>query len=266
MIEMIFAQAETARALCRKLYRYFVYYAIDAAVEKNVIQPMADLLKANEFSVKPVIAALLKSAHFHDALNMGCVIKNPIDHVAGAYRQLAVPFPDGVDPVKQYAFWNTLYSETSRMQMEVGNPPNVAGWSAYYQEPVFYELWINSDTLPRRVQLTDKLIGSKGFTYGLDKTVAIVDVMALAKATSKPGTVATLIAELADLHFPITVTDVQLKYLKDTMLAGLPDYEWTVEWDEHIAAPDDVKLRAPLETRLRALLRAMMQMAEYQLC
>ena len=30
------------------------------------------------------------------------------------------------------------------MQQDIGDPPNVAGWPAYYQVPMFYEIWINS--------------------------------------------------------------------------------------------------------------------------
>lgn len=266
LMAMIFAQAETARYLCRKLYRFFVYYAIDAAAETNIIAPLADMLVKNGYEVKPVLAALFKSAHFHDALNIGCHIKNPLDHVVGLFRQLGASGPDGADPVKQYAYWAVLTGEAARMQMEIGNPPNVAGWPAYYQNPVFYELWINSDTLPRRVQLTDRMASAKGYTYGADKSISLVDVVALAQTTSKPGTISVLIPELADFLFPIVITDVQLAYLQNVMLSGLPDYEWAAEWDPFAAAPTDAKLRAPVENRLRALLQAMMDMAEYQLC
>ncbi len=269
LINMIFGQAETARYLCRKLYRYFVYYAIDAATEQNIIGPMAEMLKVNGFVVKPVVAALLKSAHFHDALNIGCAIKNPLDLVVGLFRQWNVSQPLTTNFQEHYAFSNVLVQECARMQMEIGNPPNVAGWPAYYQNPVFYELWINSDTLPRRVQLSDKLTLVNGYGYkgyAGNQLYATLDVIILAQNTSKPGTVANLISDLADFCYPIALTDLQLKYLKDTMMGGLPDYEWGVEWDDFIAAPTDTKLRSPVENRLRGLLRAMMQLAEYQLC
>ncbi len=266
LIAMIFAQAETARYFCRKLYRYFVYYAIDATVEANVIAPLADQLVKAGFEVKPVLATLFKSAHFHDAANMGCQIKTPVDVVAGTLRQLAIPLPDGSDPVKQYALMALMVGEAARMQQEIGNPPNVAGWSAYYQNPVFYEVWINSDTLPRRVQFTDKLASAKGYGYYTDKSFLSADVLALANATSKPGTVDALVSDLAAILYPITLTDVQIKYLKDVMLAGVPEYEWGVEWDDYAAAPTDPLKIKPVETRLRALFGAMMQMAEFQLC
>ena len=266
LVDLIFAQAETAKYFIRKLYRWFVYYEIDAAVEANIIVPLADQFAKGGFEVKPVLATLFKSAHFQDALNIGCHIKSPLDVVAGSIRSLGIPLPDGADPLKQYALMQALVGEASRMQQELGNPPNVAGWPAYYQHPVYYEVWINSDTLPRRVQYTDKLAAAKGYGYYTDKSFLAADVLALAKATSKPGTAETIVLEWSALLFPITPTDVQVKYMKDVLLAGLPDYEWGVEWDDYIAAPTDAAKIKPVETRLRALLTAMMQMAEYQLC
>jgi hypothetical protein len=74
------------------------------------------------------------------------------------------------------------------------------------------------------------------------------------------------VTELAERFYPITLTDVQIKYLKNVMLNGLPDYEWGVEWDDYMAAPADAGKVKAVETLLRALLTEMMQMAEYQLC
>jgi hypothetical protein len=159
-----------------------------------------------------------------------------------------------------------LVGEASRMQMEPGNPPNVAGWPAFYQIPVFYEAWINSDTLPRRMQYADKLAAARGYGYYTDKSFLSADVLGLAKAVSEPGKAETIVAEWAELFFPITLTDNQLKYLKDTLLNGLPDYEWGAEWDDYIAAPTDAAKIKPVETRLRALLTAISEMAEFQLC
>jgi uncharacterized protein (DUF1800 family) len=266
LLDMIFSQIETSRYLVRKLYRFFVYYVIDAETEKNIILPLADEFQKNGFKVKPILATLFKSAHFHDPLNQGCSIKNPLDLVVGTFRQLEASRPEGTDPVNTSALWSVFVTETSRMQMEIGEPPNVAGWPAYYQTPVFYELWINSDTLPRRVQFTDRIITTKGYTFGGGKFSTIIDVIALAKQTTNPGTVADLVSDLSARLFPITLTKVQLKYLKDVMMAGLPDYEWTAEWNDFLAAPTDVKLRSAVEIRLRALFKAMLQLAEYQLC
>ena len=264
LITLIFAQAETARYICRKLYRWFVYYAIDAATEKNVIEPMADLLRKSNWDVKPVVALLLKSAHFHDALNLGCFIKTPLDLVVGTLRTLGAVLPDATDVVKQYAMWKGIEAQSAAMLMELTMPPNVAGWPAYYQDPMFYQTWISSDTLPRRVQFTDKCVATKGFQVGAQ--YAASDVVAFAKRMAKPGELVPFLTELSDLLFPIPLTAKQIEYLQGILLDGAPMYEWGDEWGAHVDAPDDKAKRAVVETRLRALLRSMMAMAEYQLC
>lgn len=264
LVNLIFAQAETARFICRKIYRFFVYYAIDADTETNVIAPMADLLGKGGFEIKPVLAALFKSAHFHHALNQGCGIKTPIDLVAGSARLLQTPLPDAADVVKQYAVWKALQIEAADMQLELCMPPNVAGWPAYYQDPVFYEAWISSDTLPKRVQFTDKLGSAQGYKAG--QNAVVCDVTALARRSGDPSKVDVLVGDLAALFFPVAVTAKQTTYLQDILLSGLPDYEWTAAWSAFDANPADANSRAAVETRLRALIQAMMEMAEFQLC
>jgi len=262
LLTMIFNQPETARALCRKLYRWFVYYLIDDVVETNVIEPMANILRTNNYEIKPALQALLKSAHFYDPINIGCIIKNPIDHVVGMCRQLNVVFPPSSDVVTQYNHWNYIRTQASNMQLNVGDPPNVAGWPSYYQIPQFYELWLNSDTLPKRNQFTDTLVTTgrraSGFTI-------IIDPIAFADHVSDPSDPNILIDEFSQILFPIPITANQKAFLKETLIPGLPDYEWTVEWTDYKANPTDQMKLTAVKTKVQALVKFMMDMAEYQL-
>lgn len=265
LVDLIFAQPDTARFLCRKLYRWFVYYVIDATTEQNVIEPMAQLLLSNNYEVAPVLRALLGSQHFFDSVNMGCLIKSPLDFTLTAGRQLQVAFPTSANLTGQYAIWDYLNTLTNLQQQVIGDPPNVAGWAAYWQTPQYYELWINAVTLPRRNQLTDSLISTNGITRnGITLRIdAVALVQSLPAATAAEANL--LIAELARLLFPISLTANQLTALNDVLLPGLPDFEWTVEWQEFLAAPTNTAKRAAVETKLRALLRTMMGLAEYHL-
>ena len=265
LIALIFAQQETAKFLCRKLYRWFVYYVIDATTEAEVIQPLAQLLVANNYNVAPVLRALLSSEHFYDAVNMGCVIKSPLDFTVGTCRQLQMVFPAASNLTAQYGMWDYLNSVTNVQQQYLGDPPNVAGWPAYWQTPQYYEMWINAVTLPRRNQLTDLFISTNGYTRnGANIKINAIDlVLSLPPATAADPNL--LIAELAQLLLPITLTANQLTYLNDTLLPGLPDFEWTVEWQQYLAAPTNTARRAAVETKLRSLLRTMMGLAEYHL-
>ncbi|HYQ85806.1 MAG TPA: DUF1800 domain-containing protein [Bacteroidota bacterium] len=262
LLNMIFAQNETAKFICRKLYRWFVYYLIDSTVEANVIVPMADMLRANSYEIKPVLQALFKSAHFYDPVNAGCVIKNPVEFAVGVCRELSVAFPDSSNLAAQYSQWNYLRTQAANMQQELCEPPNVAGWSAFYQIPQFYELWINSDTLPKRNQLTDTLINTGHVASG---TTIIIDPIAFANSVSNPGDPNILINEFSQVLFPIAITDNQKAFLKETLIPGLPDYEWTTEWNDYKIDPTNPAKLNAVKTKLKALIKFMMDMPEYQL-
>ena len=265
LVNLIFQQAETARFLVRKLYRWFVYYLIDAQVETDIIQPLATLLIQNSFDIVPVLRALLGSQHFFDALNVGCLIKSPLDFTVGLLRQMEAVFPTAASNlVVQYGMWDYLNGVSYVMQQTLGDPPNVAGWAAYYQTPQFHELWINAVTLPRRNQVTDLFISS-GYTRSGVKLV--IDPVALAQ--SLPAATASdcnlLIDEFVRLMVPITLTANQVAFLKSALLPGLPDFEWTVEWQAYLAAPTSTTKKAAVTTKLQAMLRALMGLAEYHL-
>lgn len=261
LLDMIFAQPETARYICRKLYRFFVYYVIDETTEANVIEPMAELLRTNNYEIKPVLKALFSSAHFYDPINTGCMIKNPLEHTAGLCRQYDVVFPTAM--VDKYKMWLIVYYYISNLQLVLGDPPNVAGWSAYYQAPLYHETWINSDTITFRNQISDAMI----YTYGIqfEGSKINIDPVAFAEKVSDPADVTKLINEFASTLFPLPLSDAQKAYLKESLIPGLPDYEWQVEWNDYKANPTEENKEA-VAARLRNLLKFMMSMAEYHLC
>ncbi len=262
LLTMIFNQEETAKNICRAIYRWFVYYVIDESAESAVIAPLASTLRSNNFDIRAVLRQLLNSAHFFDAANVGCMIKSPLDLAVGTCRLFSIAFPTAADVVNQYALWNVIRSQSANMQMDPGDPPNVAGWPEYYQNPQFYELWINSDTLPRRNQMTDTLIGSG---YSRNGVKIVIDPIAFAKQVSAPSDPTVLVNEFAQWLFPIPLTDNQKAFLKETLLPGLPDYEWTIEWNTYTADPTNTTKLSAVKTKLAALLKFMMDMPEYQL-
>ncbi len=263
LINLIFAQAETARFLVRKLYRWFVYYLIDEQTESGVIGPLAQLLVQSNYEVGPVLRRLFGSEHFFDAATVGCRIKSPLDFTVGLVRQMQVAYPPASNLVAQYSHWEYLYGVATVQQQTLGDPPNVAGWAAYYQVPQFHELWINAVTLPRRNQATDLFIGT-GISRG--GVVAKIDPVALVLALP-PATAADpnlVIAEFVQLMVPIDLTATQLAFLKNALIPGLPDFEWTNEWTSYVATPTAAK-KVTVATKLQAMLRSLMGLAEYHL-
>jgi uncharacterized protein (DUF1800 family) len=261
MLDMIFAQPETARFIVRKLYRWFVYYIIDSATETNVIEPLASTLRANNYDVLPVLQILLKSAHFYDPVNVGCVIKNPVDHVLALCRQFGLPFSVSDIPT-EYALWTSLVNQAATLQQSIGDPPDVSGWHAYYQEPQYYELWINSDTLPKRNTWSARMLSS-GVSSG--STRVMIDTIAYVNTLSDPTNPNVIISETAQYLLPIPLTAGQITFLKGVLLPGLPDYEWTTEWVIYLSDPTNTTKLNAVTSKLKALLAFIMQMPEFQL-
>ncbi len=260
MLDMIFAQPDTAKYLCRKLYRWFVYYVIDDAAEANVIVPMANILRQNNYDVLPALRALLSSAHFYDPLNIGCMIKSPLEFAVGIPRIFNLPYP--ADVATRYKVYSYIATQAAAMQQDIADPPAVAGWPAYYQIPQYYELWINSDTLPRRATLSNLLVKSgystSGFKYG-------ADLLTFTANLSDPTNVDTLIDESARLIFAVTLTSAQRQFLKQTLIPGLPDYEWGLEWGSYIADPGNATKKNAVLSKLQTLYAFMLSMPEFQL-
>lgn len=263
LIDMIFSKIETAKFICRKLYRWFVYYTIDAQVEQDIIDPLASLLVNSNFEIKPVLETLFKSEHFFDTLNQGCIIKNPMDYTISLVRQFEVEIPDpATDLEGQYRVWQLVAEIGAVQQMYVLNPPSVAGWPAYYQEPLFHEGWITSATLGTRSDYAKAMVYTG---LGNRRGGMIIDPIAFLGVVSDPSDPNVLIGEWSKLLFPQPLLQSQLDFFKEALIPGLPDYEWTIEYSDFLLNPNDQLLRDAIIAKLRALLVTMLSMAEYHL-
>lgn len=262
LIDMIFAQTETAKFFCRKLYRWFVYYDIDSTVEQNVIAPLADVMRTNDYEVLPVLDKLFRSAHFFDDNNIGCFIKSPMDLVAGALRQFEIPFPS-LTTSAYYGPYNNARASAAGMQMNLLDPPDVAGWKPYYQTPDFYEIWINTVTLPLRGQFTDSL-----FTGVANNRSITMDRIAYAATMTDAQDPFKLIDDLAEDLFPFPLTSNQKDYLLYNAM-GLhqqDEYEWRVIWNAYNSPGGNTQQnKTSLLNKLDPLLKFMFRMAEFQL-
>lgn len=263
LIEMIFEQKETARNIVRRLYRWFVYYSIDDSIEEQIIEPLADLLYASNYDIKPVLISLLSSEHFFDEGFMGCLIKSPLEFVVSSARQTSLIFPDGTQVVAQYYMWYYLVYIASLQDMFLSDPPNVAGWPAYYLDPLFNQIWINSSSLSYRSSFIDRITSSTG--YSSSGAVLKVDLVGLAEKTSSPSDINVLVSELWDRFCPKPIETDQSVMLKSVIIPGLPDFEWSVEWNKYKSDPQNSNQRNLIETKLRNAIRKMLKLAHFQL-
>jgi uncharacterized protein (DUF1800 family) len=265
LVNMIFEKSTAvSRYIVKKLYRYFVYYKIDAATEANIIIPLAQIFVSNNWEIKPVLSALLKSEHFFDVLNQGCFIKSPVDLVVSACREFGVVFPASTDYVNAYNMFGYIQNFAALLQQNIGDPPDVAGWKAFYQEPQFHEIWINTDTYPRRNLFTDTLITSG---YARNGQKIIIDPIAFTKKLSNPSDPNAVINDALKILYRINLSVTTKAALKKQILLNNldQDYYWTNAWTAYISNPTNTNYQV-VYVRLKDLYKYFMNLAEYQLC
>ncbi len=262
LLDMILKNVETPRYICRKLYRWFINSDITADVETNFIQPLADLFRKANFEIKPLMTAMLQSQHFFDAGLRGAVIKSPTDLVVGTLRFWGVQAPDPTQNITNYyQVGNYINARVKEQQQDLLNPPNVFGWTAFYQTG-YYQQWINSTTLGLRGNFSDML------TTGAQKLAgkAVVDPLTYAKTTSDPTDPAKLVNDITAQLLSISLDQAQKDFLTDTVLLNsIPRYEWTGEWNDYIKSHNDAAKKQAVQLKLTALLQYIFRMAEYQI-
>ena len=224
LVNMIFETQEAARFFVRKIYRFFVYYEIDAATETTVIEPLAAILRNNNYEVKPMLEALFKSEHFYDTINQACHIKSPLDILVGTLREFNVPFPAYTDYAAGYPLFFSIYNNAAAMQLDLFQPPDVNGYPAFVQGPMHYELWVNSNSLPRRADYTDALVKDE-----------VVDVKAFAGYASDPANPDTLINDVTTLLLRYPLSDASRSFIKTTFLLNntTDNAIWTNAWNSN---------------------------------
>jgi hypothetical protein len=261
---MLFAHQEAARFVCRKIYRFFVYHNIDAQTEQYVIEPLAQIFRNNNYEILPVLDVLFKSEHFFDQLNRGAIIKSPMDHIVGFLRQTGANLPANPDVRDAFIISYTVNSFMTVLLQFIGDPPNVAGWQAYYEKPVLDKIWVNSSTLPKRGQFAQYLLFA-GLT-GPNNTKVAVDALGFAASLSNPSDPVALVKDTVELLFGLPVSQTVQNSLKAILLSSLPsDYYWTLAWTYYIANPNDTVAKGEVENRLKFMLNSVFQMEEYQL-
>ncbi|HSH65419.1 MAG TPA: DUF1800 family protein, partial [Bacteroidia bacterium] len=195
----------------------------------------------------------------------GCVIKSPIDFTIGLCREHAVIFPDSqTNYVEAYSLWTLIYAIARDMNQELGNPPNVAGWPAYYQEPQYHELWINSDTLPKRNKFSDNMIAN-GYTRNGKKIV--IDPIAFVSLLSDPADPNMLINDSLALLYMIDVSQATKDYLKKQILLSgqTNDAYWSTAWTTYLNDTSNTANKNIVLSRLKPLFKYIMDLSEYQL-
>lgn len=267
LVDMIFTRDEVSEFICRKLYRFFVYHTIDATTEHEVIKPLAVLFRKKNYEIAPVLEELFLSKHFFDPGNYGSMIKSPVDLTVGLCREFDLRFPGVDDCEEQYGLWEQVRNQAAGLQQNIGDPPNVAGWQAYYQEPEYDKLWISSDTLPKRNRFTDRMAG---YGFARNGRKVVIDPVAFAASLPHPEDPDRLIADSVQALYSVSLSPEELQSMKTgILLSGLvgmaSDHYWTNAWTALQDKPEDMANRHAVTNKLKTLYRHLMELPEYQL-
>jgi uncharacterized protein (DUF1800 family) len=279
LVSMIFDQEETARNICRKIYRFYVYHNITDDIENNIITEMVSTFLANDYKIEPVIKELLSSNHFYDNSSetpaddvVGGLIKSPLDLVAGTLLFFEHQLPDYISSAdKFYKQTEGIFESMSAQGMEFMNPFDVAGYEAYYQFPIWNRSWISPNMLGYRY----KFIFDTMSVAMMNEEMVQIDLL---EFFSKNFSVTApepekLIRELATYILPLheentELTTPRLNYFKSQFFklgTGLPQGPlafWQFSWANKNtieASKEDSR------GMLQDLVNAMLQTPEYQL-
>lgn len=260
LINMILQSPEVAKYICRCLYTWFIYYVIDDAAEANVITPLADLFRSSNYEIAPVLKKLLLSDHFFDPINRGCIIKSPVDMYVSFLREFKVTLASSPLDI-QYAHWKYFSDRCAAEAQNIGDPPNVAGWPAYYQSPKFYEMWMTASTIQTKARNLSNLTKA-GITVNGIKLKA--DSIAFNKLFSNPEDPNSVVSNFIKYLLPQDLSQSQKDYMKSILLSNqVTDSYWTNAWNAYISNPSDTSAMGIVQTRLDTLINYITSLEEY---
>jgi uncharacterized protein (DUF1800 family) len=269
LIDMIFDQPETARFICRKLYRFFVYYDISEEIEQDIIEPLAQAFSDSNYNLQSVLTLLFSSQHFFDEDNSqttdditGAMIKSPVDLFVHIFRFFEIGMPS--DPYKNYheSYRNIIFNYIAIMGMVMYIPPDVAGYPAYFQGPSFHRNWITPTNLAFRYWLVYPLLqGVKNASQELLFQLDILSWIENAQNISDPSNPEVLIDELTSY---LLATELELErqtFFMNVLTDNYPPYYWTQEWSNYQQGGTDEIVKYQLSKLMIALVNS----PEYQL-
>jgi uncharacterized protein (DUF1800 family) len=277
-LDMIFATQECALYLCRRLYQFFCYPIIDDTVEKNVITPMADLLRKNNYELMVPLKVLLGSAHFFDSSFYNSMIKSPLEFSFGIMKEFDftlinydlktdIPARFTSDLNKDFYKYRSLQWDLGNVGLNFTDPPSVSGWPAYYQAPVYDLFWINSDTVAKRANWGNgvgrwgKYMGSGDIKGSVNMQIDYIKYLASLK---NPSNIDDVIDETVDRLMSVPISQAARLRIRMKTLDGVAPSYFTQLYQTYLAKPTDEN-KNTLTYRIQNLFGALFQMGEIHL-
>ncbi|MFZ4633807.1 MAG: DUF1800 family protein [Saprospiraceae bacterium] len=251
-VNMIFAQPQVAVHICTRLYRYFVSPNITPEIEADIIGPLANTFRSNNYELLPVLQQLLSSEHFYDADDsdnhdeiIGGMIKSPLELSLQAISFFNVPIPNPVTKNNDHYIKFYYYAVFERMlsyaNMALFFPPDVAGYAAYHQAPDYNRQWFNSSSIISRYKLPTILMSGKrsiggGANNSIGTQLKIAEWVRDSDTISDPSDPFVLVTELLQYMLPEEPDTDRFDYFYNVVfLDNLPPADWTYEWQNYLS-------------------------------
>lgn len=264
-VSMVFNQDETAKAYCRRLYRYFVGREISAEIENEIIIPLAQRLKADNYQLLPTLRELLTSKHFYDENDdqagdqiIGSLVRGPIELYFHLFSLLNLQTPlyqDNPGSIHKLML-NIVYNYSQNLGVQIFRPQSVNGYAGYSSSPLYDKNFITSSTLRIRYNNTIDLL-INGFNY--NDYIYKLNLPQFVKDSgyfTDPSDGNLLVSEFCSLlHIEIPPTE-RLTYFQDVFLGGLSLTNWKMEWNNYTSKGTTAGVKIPIDRLVKALIKS----------
>src|SRR5581483_8045159 len=138
IVDIIFKQPASAEFFANSLLNFFVYNS----PEPQLVGAVANLIRKNDFNLKPVMSTLLRSNVFYSSRAYRALVKSPVEFTIGTYKAMGAKEID---------------DRAQRALLQMGQvlfyPPNVAGWPGGAN-------WLTSQTVIARENFLASIVNS----------------------------------------------------------------------------------------------------------
>jgi hypothetical protein len=73
-----------------------------------------------------------------------------------------------------------------------------------------------------------------------------------------------VIDDICDVFFPKSIDAAQKLVLKAILTNGLPDFEWTLQYNDYLGNPGNTTFSDPVKIRIQLVLNRVFKMPEFQ--
>lgn len=263
VIDILLGHPATAVHLCSRIYCWFVEAVIDDKILNEIINPLANILRASDYEITPVLKALFLSEQFYRQEVRGTMVKSPVDLLVSLIRPLGLEIPSSLS--QRYDSWYRLFDLVRSLQMDWYELPQVAGWDAYYRAPLYYRHWLNAATLPPRIDLIQRFL-NEGYPAfeGNGPRMQIVSYRIL-NSNEWTGNTFETTRNVVNILLPVPLTQTAEQELSLVLNGSSKDITWSQLIDRYEKDASNVIVEEAIKERIATLVSKIVLLPEFQL-